>query len=62
MKKETLTIYLVKNGIKPIIKGQAIMRHNDKENIDYPIAYLKKSKSATEKEYWQVLDYLFKQD
>jgi len=56
MKKEII-IYLMRDGIKPIIKGQTIMRNLG--NVSYPIAYLKKAKNASEKEYWSVLDYLF---
>jgi hypothetical protein len=55
-----LIIYLAKKGIKPIIKSQAIMRHDEKTNTDYVIAYLKKGKMASDKEYWTVLDYLFR--
>lgn len=58
MKK--LIIYLAKDGIKPIIKGQAIMRHDETRNTDYPIAYIKKAKFASEKEYWTVLNHFFK--
>lgn len=54
---EETIIYLSRQGIKPLFKGQAIMR--DKENITYPIAYIKKAKGATEKEYWQILNWLF---
>lgn len=60
MKKKI--IYLAKNGIKPLIKGQVIMRcGNDMgENIDYPIAYLRKAKNCSQKEYDMILNYLFK--
>lgn len=57
--KETIVIYLARNGIKGLIKGQAIMRNT--RNIDYPIAYIRKDKGATEKEYSQVLDFMFYQ-
>jgi hypothetical protein len=57
-KKEVITIYLARNGMKGLIKGQAIMREIP-PNISYPIAYIKKAKGATDKEYWDILDGLF---
>jgi hypothetical protein len=61
MKKKTpITIYLNRHGVKPLWKGQAICR--EKGNVSYPIAFIKKAKHATDKEYWDVLNFLFKAD
>lgn len=57
-KKEPMTIYLVRDGMKPLSKGQAVMV--SEAGKDYPLAYIKKAKGASEAEYWRMLDFIFR--